>query len=589
MSNRPLLKWVKLFGTEFELDKFYRYESSSVSEIGKRNIFSTVTQWRLAAAKNEAPHVRREIERTEHRKSWETYATLPFYGDTVVIQRNGKPSSVRFTKGFETWLRETYQYKMTDENKLWLGNMLNASKAAPCWFKLVNQFNWIAGDFGDKGSCFWDGRENAKNVLQHNGGLAIQIFNEDKVTGLGRAWIIPHHKQHSDIVMLFNGYGGYGGLEEISHILCDFLVQETRQHLQLNRVSLKVNGDTSGLVYINSGAGRAIAKAETKVASEYNYKMPSSWAECFNCHEDVDGDECCRTNDGKTFCENCIDDSGYVWVAGLNRYARKELVQIHHVGGIRITDDFATEPQYEISTFFLRNPQEVPDNVFYCNWSDSYWAKSIALIVNGKFTSPEAIAVTRICRSCYQRYFIEESFNNSEHICDNCYGTRHMPPQMSTERVFEAFLVGKAARTRHNTLFTDGITLWTSYAGIDVPIAAFRSQSYRVSRMPDRFLDTIWYLSNTSGFPDRVKNLIDESPMERLTGQVNHIQRQTVYFSNHNSFRTSTTRYSTVTHEYYFFASENYLAIMNGALMKSERDSFRASRKLLNQLVPEGD
>ena len=56
--------------------------------------------------------------------------------------------------------------------------------------KFVNGLPWNAGDFADKGSCFWQERNIVRELLLNAGCKAIQIFDKND-KGIGRALLLP--------------------------------------------------------------------------------------------------------------------------------------------------------------------------------------------------------------------------------------------------------------------------------------------------------------------------------------------------------------------------------------------------------------
>ena len=75
----------------------------------------------------------------------------------------------------------------------------------------VNTFTWQAGEFGDRGSCFWNSRHLACCMLEKHGVLAMRLFRGSN--GVGRALVIPPtalqnvlEPQIQPAYMVINGY-----------------------------------------------------------------------------------------------------------------------------------------------------------------------------------------------------------------------------------------------------------------------------------------------------------------------------------------------------------------------------------------------
>lgn len=131
-------------------------------------------------------------------------------------------------------------------------------------FDITRNIDWNAGDFGDKGSCFWGSNRNALNILQDNWVYAIRLwkedksFNEERLIGWARAWLV-HINRYPMQFILFNGYG----LEtyKIARILSSWL------NLTYVNIDLTNNGETEETLYINKGKGYIIAAEENLILS----------------------------------------------------------------------------------------------------------------------------------------------------------------------------------------------------------------------------------------------------------------------------------------------------------------------------------
>lgn len=103
---------------------------------------------------------------------------------------------------------------------------------------LTHKFDWEAGDFGDRGSCFWNGSADARKVLKRNKALAIRFYDQ-LGKGNARAWVA----QAPFGWVVFNGYGH--STPTIARILADYVGYVYK------KIELVNHGSVDGLLYIN--------------------------------------------------------------------------------------------------------------------------------------------------------------------------------------------------------------------------------------------------------------------------------------------------------------------------------------------------
>lgn len=129
----------------------------------------------------------------------------------------------------------------------------------------ITQQDWDAGDFGDSGSCYWEERAPARELIRDDGGGAIRFYKNGK--GIARAWIMPK----DDGYIIFNGYGYTSDL--ISKIFGSW------KQLPVKPISLYNNQRTASLIYINDDAYGVNLKDDA-----YDLEIDtSSCSKCNNC------------------------------------------------------------------------------------------------------------------------------------------------------------------------------------------------------------------------------------------------------------------------------------------------------------------
>lgn len=164
-------------------------------------------------------------------------------------------------------------------------------------FEFVDEFDWHSGDFGDGGSCYWGSNEQAREVLQEHGALAVRFYKDDD--GYGRAWFV----QTPDFYIVFNGYG-YDTLT-IARVLSAWM------NVQYRKIQLVNNGETSGLVWINGGIGYAIGtpeKIEGIRSFDLRFDVPFV-TYCSRCDDRIEREDAVYFGpDDHEYCEDCYYD-----------------------------------------------------------------------------------------------------------------------------------------------------------------------------------------------------------------------------------------------------------------------------------------
>lgn len=167
----------------------------------------------------------------------------------------------------------------------------------------TNDFNWYAGEFGERSdSCWWGMYNGARLGLMKVGGIAMRFY--DRLTsraGVGRCWIYADDLDDSPL-LLFNAYhrGGRSLL---------WMARLLSYNTGLLYTSIELNA--GGRAWINSNSGVAVAKVDHLPSSHAEVRVDFAEASGFSCAECgcfVDEDEACEFN-GEYYCENCYNDN----------------------------------------------------------------------------------------------------------------------------------------------------------------------------------------------------------------------------------------------------------------------------------------
>lgn len=164
------------------------------------------------------------------------------------------------------------------------------------YFDITNDFGWKSGDFGDGGSCFWQGRKDIRKAMKSEGNFyAIRIFEpcpyylQDPhnapsrarfylgYTGIGRSWLyetniqlkLPGGSTSFPVIILFNSYGMNISFQSL--VLAAYLKKE-RGHCALTN-----KGKQHGGLYVN-GPGYIIGtQIVTKSVQKFDFGLQNSY------------------------------------------------------------------------------------------------------------------------------------------------------------------------------------------------------------------------------------------------------------------------------------------------------------------------
>jgi len=205
-------------------------------------------------------------------------------------------SKGKITKRIKKHVFKTWEHKLTDSQISNIGNNINNNLIIPdsYYYDFNDNFNWQDGDFGDSGSCFWDGRENAKDMIQSESGFALRLYDTDR-NGIGRIWIIPIENG----MILFNGYlnDNYDSTPTklISNIFEQILINDfglkTNDDFYIKKIGLDNRDSSGGTLWINSDSGFMFSLKEYDYGS-YDFNISEypndNYQVCFECSFDID-------------------------------------------------------------------------------------------------------------------------------------------------------------------------------------------------------------------------------------------------------------------------------------------------------------
>lgn len=205
-----------------------------------------------------------------------------------------------FPKRVRAYYYKTFQIKCPESFVAEIGNLArqHTGNGEQYTFDMVSRFDWNAGDFGDRGSCYWGSNWSARDMLSENNGRAIRFFDESG-KGYGRAWFV---EIDINLYIVWNGYGMKGDSTlKIARIFSLYL------KLEYKEISLTNNYGST--LYINGERGFVVGNADAiESIDEYDFDWYDPEIErCYNCGEAIHHDDVYYGADDMPYCESCYD------------------------------------------------------------------------------------------------------------------------------------------------------------------------------------------------------------------------------------------------------------------------------------------
>jgi len=198
-------------------------------------------------------------------------------------------------KRIRKYLQYKYKVDLSQKDMGQLGEIIRKLKNQQTNFiaEFVDNFEWEAGDFGDFGSCFWEERWVAKDILLENGATPILFYNEEN-EGVGRAIVI----NRGNHMVVFNSYGF--NLEEVVQMLaryfhCKYKIVEANNRYD-NNILLYINDEKTGILSYSTIDGNYY---ELGISTDNYYK-------CESCHRYYHINDV-RLVNGEIYCELCCE------------------------------------------------------------------------------------------------------------------------------------------------------------------------------------------------------------------------------------------------------------------------------------------
>lgn len=254
-------------------------------------------------------------------------------------------TNTRFLKAVENYMFKSFKLRLDEAARTQLSRIAAefTQGIADRRLDYTTDFSWKPGDFGDRGSCYWNHEYYNHSRVRDFPKLGAFAMREwdDRNRGKGRAWIVPVPRRIAPDFPAFQVMNAYGSLKDLqphpAYILARHLHDLTGVAWQVpSNVSFRVydahsNGDS--MIVLPADVTVPDWDDRTIYASDVDLPRPM-WAihdkhakvECAECenyfHEDdLDGDglcaDCAAERRNHEDCECCgsrthIDDLYYV-------------------------------------------------------------------------------------------------------------------------------------------------------------------------------------------------------------------------------------------------------------------------------------
>jgi len=223
-----------------------------------------------------------------------THSKLPELPEDWVWARCIQKGEYRgkFPKRVATYYKKVHEEHITSTLLTRIGNRVEQFSfgARTYEFDFTRNLNWSAGEFGDHGSCFWTCRTLAREALMKNDVFAVHFYR-DSGKGFARAFVF----EVDNGLVIFNAYGL--PCRTIAYVLATLFSYQHR-----DEVSLCINGDEDGLVWLNEDAHRI---GSEPFKDRYTANFDIEYALCRRCDDFYPIAEGDHNSFDEFVCDNC--------------------------------------------------------------------------------------------------------------------------------------------------------------------------------------------------------------------------------------------------------------------------------------------
>lgn len=380
-----------------------RIPATKAIEIGKLNSFTNRQEIVAGGGQNLIMDIVRRATFREH-----PFSSTPYIDDWRIVTNGGKIAK-RIAK-----LCHENGIELTDQEKEQIGNYSNMYRVRnkTYHFEFSHDLMWNAGDFADRGSCYWTEYCFARPTILANNGGAIKFYRDPEVTwrGIARCWFVMDAPEPG-MITIFNGYG-----MQTSEIAALLFVWGGFKAMR--RVSIASSAD----VYFN-GDGYILSPRPIN-QRDINFQWDTVYDEdyavgdvCYSCGNRIAEGEYYIGADEEVYCEYCHSDlfsycehcEETVYADGMHRVITEDRWRPGYVTAQYWCEDCVHYDAVlcaECDTYHADHTYEGPDGKMYCEdcFMDRFdTCERCDMDVDR--TELEEVDNQYICRECRNTYY----------------------------------------------------------------------------------------------------------------------------------------------------------------------------------------
>jgi len=193
------------------------------------------------------------------------------------------------SKRISKWYKDHIGENLPEQILAQIGTIarMSSAKSKIYYFDFAKSFNWRAGDFADRDSCFWEGRSYIRKAMERDPRFyAIRFFGPPQKElkknlnyylsnhyGIGRAWMCVEEietkiGQVEPVYIIFNGYGLHTGL--ITKIFSRFL------GFPIKRIPISNHKEVLNGLYINNTGYIVGPHTTIQKVKNYDFGLPEN-------------------------------------------------------------------------------------------------------------------------------------------------------------------------------------------------------------------------------------------------------------------------------------------------------------------------
>jgi hypothetical protein len=237
------------------------------------------------------------------------------------LKKNRNSKGVRLNRQISKWFHKLWNYKLTQKELSEIGNVLDSKEGETIiYFRVFNPRKekiWLAGEYGDSNSCFWNGRVDARETIISNEKFKALLFYKKNPPAefltdhthlymegytLGRCWLF---ERTNGGYILFNGYfnGKNLTLFNLKEAISEFLDTDFEYITLINK------GHAKDRIWINEeGHGYLFSDDASEIAS-IDLNTDIVRIKCTHCgEEDTPQNFVTKIvdNEEHTLCQQCV-------------------------------------------------------------------------------------------------------------------------------------------------------------------------------------------------------------------------------------------------------------------------------------------